>query len=83
VRLPRLPAATAKYRSAAIFRDCRELFERGLKVVDDFLRDDLAAGRFELSSRLSSFSQKMSRLILSRWINSSCVKERNRSLSCR
>jgi hypothetical protein len=50
-----------------IFRNCRrELFQRRLQVVGDLLGDDLAAGRLALCSRLSSFSQKMSRLTLSR-----------------
>ena len=53
------------------FRNCGELLEGCLKIIRDLLGDDAGAGRFADSSSASSFSQKMSRLTLSRFSNSS------------
>jgi hypothetical protein len=41
-------------------RDFAELFEGGFEVFDDFRGEDGRSGRLSDSSRLSSFSQKMS-----------------------
>ena len=41
------------------------------------------AGRFSVSSKLSSLSQKMSRFTLSRWVSSAYVKGLKRSVSLR
>ena len=41
------------------------------------------AGRFSVSSRLSSLSQKMSRLALSRWVSSWYVNGLKRSVGLR
>jgi len=49
-------------------RDFVELFEGGFEVVDDFLGENVGIGKIAGSSRLSSLSQKISRLASSRFV---------------
>lgn len=51
--------------------DAVELFQRGLKVLEISRASTSGAGKFSESSKLSSLSQKVSRLVLSRWMSSS------------
>jgi len=54
-----------------VFRNFAELFQCRFKVVGDLAGNDVWRGRLALSSSASSFSQKMSRLSLSRLMSSS------------
>jgi hypothetical protein len=54
-----------------IFRDRGELLQRRLHVVGNLLRDDLGGGKVGALLQAVVLRQKMSRLTLSRLINSS------------